>query len=66
MTPAQAILRWHVQLGVVPVPMSSNPERQRNNIDLFGFALSDDEMAALSALEKGRIWGQDPDEHEEF
>jgi 2,5-diketo-D-gluconate reductase A len=65
-TPAQAILRWHVQLGVVPIPKSADPARQRANIDLFGFALDDDEVAALTALERGRIWGQDPDTHEEF
>ncbi len=65
-TPAQAVLRWHVQLGAVPIPMSANPQRQRTNIDLFGFTLSDDEMAALSGLERGRIWGQDPDGYEEF
>ena len=41
-TPAQAILRWHVQLGAVPIPKSADPERQRANLDVFGFALSDD------------------------
>ncbi|MEU7818911.1 aldo/keto reductase [Pseudonocardia sp. NPDC049154] len=65
-TPAQAILRWHVQLGVVPIPKSADPERQRTNLDLFGFELSDDEVAALSALEPGRIWDQDPETYEEF
>lgn len=65
-TPAQAILRWHVQLGVVPIPKSADPERQRTNLDLFGFELSDDEVAALSALEHGRIWDQDPETYEEF
>jgi diketogulonate reductase-like aldo/keto reductase len=65
-TPAQAILRWHVQLGAVPIPKSADAARQRSNIDLFGFTLTDAEMAALSGLERGRIWGQDPDEHEEF
>jgi 2,5-diketo-D-gluconate reductase A len=55
-----------VQLGAVPIPMSANPERQRINIDLFGFTLSDDDVAALSGLERGPIWGQDPDVHEEF
>jgi 2,5-diketo-D-gluconate reductase A len=65
-TPAQAILRWHVQLGAVPIPKSADPARQRANLDLFGFTLSDKEMAALTAMERGRIWGQDPDTHEEF
>jgi 2,5-diketo-D-gluconate reductase A len=65
-TPAQAILRWHVQLGAVPIPKSADPQRQRANIDLFGFTLTDAEMATLSGMERGRIWGQDPDVHEEF
>ena len=44
------ILRWHVQLGSLPIPKSANPDRQRQNLDVFGFELSDDEMAAISAL----------------
>lgn len=62
----QVVLRWHVQLGAVPLPKSSNPERQRQNLDVFGFELTDDEVAAISALERGRIWDQDPDTYEEF
>ena len=49
-TPAQAILRWHVQLGVVPLPKSSDAERQRANLDVFGFELSQAEVTAISAL----------------
>ncbi|MET7289251.1 aldo/keto reductase [Streptomyces sp. NPDC005573] len=64
-TPAQVVLRWHLQLGVVPVPKSASPARQRANLDLFGFTLSEEETAALSALERGRTGG-DPDTHEEF
>ena len=62
----QVVLRWHIQLGAVPLPKSSNPDRQKQNLDIFGFELTDDEMAAISGLERGRIWGQDPDEYEEF
>jgi diketogulonate reductase-like aldo/keto reductase len=65
-TPAQLVLRWHIQLGVVPIPMSSNPERQRANLDLGGFELSPEAMDQISGLERGRIWGQHPDEYEEF
>jgi 2,5-diketo-D-gluconate reductase A len=64
--PAQAVLRWHLQLGVLPIPMSSDAQRQRQNIDLFGFSLTDEEMSRLSGLAKGRIKGQDPDVYEEF
>lgn len=62
----QIILRWHIQLGAVPLPKSSNAERQRQNLDVFGFELTDDEMAAISGLERGRIWDQNPDVYEEF
>jgi len=67
-TPAQAILRWQVQLGVVPLPKSADPERQRGNIDVFGFELTQDEVAAITALgrEDGRLFGGDPDTHEEM
>lgn len=60
-TPAQAVLRWHVQLGLVTIPKSTDASRIRANIDVFGFALTDQEMAVLSALDRpGRI-GPDPD-----
>ena len=67
-TPAQVVLRWHVQLGSLPLPKSANPERQRTNLDLFGFALNDEEMAAITGLGRpdGRLFGGDPDTHEEM
>ncbi len=67
-TPGQVVLRWHLQLGAVPIPKSADPERQRQNLDLFGFELSDDEVAAISGLGRadGRRFGGDPDTHEEM
>jgi len=67
-TPGQVILRWHVQLGSLAIPKSTSPERQRQNLDVFGFELSDDEMAAITALgeHRGRLFGGDPDTHEEM
>ncbi|WIB27474.1 aldo/keto reductase [Curtobacterium sp. MCSS17_015] len=62
----QVVLRWHVQLGAVPVPKSGDPDRQRENLDVFGFTLTDDEVRAISALERGRLWDGDPDTHEEM
>jgi 2,5-diketo-D-gluconate reductase A len=62
----QVVLRWHVQLGAVPVPKSGDPDRQRENLDVFGFTLTDDEVDAISALERGRLWDGDPDTHEEM
>ncbi|GEL26608.1 putative oxidoreductase [Pseudonocardia sulfidoxydans NBRC 16205] len=61
-TAAQVILRWHLQLGNVVIPKSVTPSRIAENADVFGFALSDDDVAALSALDSdGRI-GPHPDE----
>jgi diketogulonate reductase-like aldo/keto reductase len=59
-TPTQAVLRWHTQLGSTPIPKSATPARQHENADIFGFTLTDDEMAALSSLERGRLWGGIP------
>jgi diketogulonate reductase-like aldo/keto reductase len=61
-TPAQVVLRWHLQLGCAVIPKSTHAERIRENFDVFDVELSDDEMASLSAIsEPGRI-GPDPDE----
>ena len=49
----QVILRWHVQSGRTVLPKSSNLERMRQNLDIFGFALTDDEMRAIDALGAG-------------
>lgn len=67
-SPAQVILRWQVQLGSVPIPKSATPERQRQNLDVFGFELTDDEVRAITALGRphGRLFGGDPDTHEEM
>ncbi|MEU0288992.1 aldo/keto reductase [Streptomyces sp. NPDC006147] len=64
-TPAQAVLRWHVQLGALPVPKSSAPERQRANLDVFGFELDDAQMRTVSDRAHRRMGG-DPEVHEEF
>jgi 2,5-diketo-D-gluconate reductase A len=67
-TPGQVILRWHVQIGSLAIPKSSSPERQRQNLDVFGFELTDDEVAAISGLAEpdGRLFGGDPDTHQEM
>jgi len=67
-TPGQVILRWQVQLGSIPIPKSATPERQRLNLDVFGFELTDDEVGAITALCRadGRLFGGDPDTHEEM
>ncbi|MEU6578446.1 aldo/keto reductase [Streptomyces sp. NPDC046805] len=64
-TPAQVVLRWHIQLGVVPIPKSAAPERQRENLDVFGFRLDPAQVAAISGQVRRRLGG-DPETHEEF
>lgn len=65
-TPTQVVLRWHVELGAVPVPKSADAGRQRENLDVFDFELTPDEVVAISGLERGRLWDGDPETHEEF
>ena len=67
-TAAQVILRWHLQLGALPLPKSATPARQRQNLDVFGFELDESEMAAITGLGRpdGRLFGGDPDTHEEM
>ncbi|MFD5441824.1 aldo/keto reductase [Streptomyces tendae] len=61
-TPAQVVLRWHLQLGNVVIPKSVTPSRIRQNIDVFDFELTAEDLAALAELDRpdGRI-GPDPD-----
>jgi len=59
-TPAQVILRWHLQIGNVVIPKSSNSERIRENFEVFDFELSEDDMAALERLDAGERTGPDP------
>lgn len=60
-TPAQVVLRWHIQLGNVVFPKSATPSRIAENIDVFDFELTDAELAAVTALDSGTRTGPDPD-----
>jgi 2,5-diketo-D-gluconate reductase A len=60
-TPAQILLRWHVQLGNVAIPKASSEARIRQNLDVFDFALSDRDMSVLAELERGQRTGSHPD-----
>jgi 2,5-diketo-D-gluconate reductase A len=59
-TPAQVAIRWSVQLGNVVIPRSGNPERIKQNIDVFDFELTDDEMAQIDGLDSGTRFRPDP------
>jgi len=52
-TPAQVALRWHIQRGDIVFPKTVNPERMRENFDIFDFELSDDDMSTITALDRG-------------
>jgi 2,5-diketo-D-gluconate reductase A len=60
-SPAQIVLRWHMQLGNVTVPKSTHRERMASNIDIFDFALTGEEMGAIAELNRGLRLGGDPD-----
>ncbi|BCB77913.1 aldo/keto reductase [Phytohabitans flavus] len=60
-TPAQIVLRWHMELGLTTIPKSSDPGRIRQNIDIFDFSLAADEVVAITALDQGDAAGADSD-----
>ena len=65
---AQVVLRWHVQMGAIPIPKAASPARQAENLGVFDFELTAEEMAAVATLARadGRLLGLDPAEHEEL
>ncbi|HEY0498523.1 MAG TPA: aldo/keto reductase [Kutzneria sp.] len=60
-SPAQIVLRWHLQLGNIVIPKSVTPKRIRENIEVFDFELDGDDLAAIATLERGHRTGPDPD-----
>lgn len=60
-TPAQIVLRWHLELGNIVIPKASSPERLRENLDVFDFALDADDLTGIASLETGERTGRDPD-----
>lgn len=67
-TVPQVVLRWQYQIGSVSIPRSTSPQRQRENLAIFDFELSEAEMADIAKLTRpdGRLFGMDPATHEEF
>lgn len=60
-SPAQVVLRWHVQAGLAAVPKSKSPERLAQNLDVFDFELTEQQLAAIAALSLGPDAGTNPD-----
>ncbi|SDT39640.1 2,5-diketo-D-gluconate reductase A [Friedmanniella luteola] len=60
-TPTQVVLRWHVQTGLVAVPKSADPGRIAENLDVFDFALDDEQLARVDALDRGEVDVADPE-----
>jgi 2,5-diketo-D-gluconate reductase A len=60
-TPAQVVLRWHIELGLVTVPKSAQPQRIRENIDIFDFALTPEEVSDITTLDQGERAAVDSD-----
>ena len=60
-TPAQVMLRWHLQEGRSVIPKSTDPQRITENIDVFDFELATDELAAIDALDTGLRGGPEPE-----
>jgi 2,5-diketo-D-gluconate reductase A len=59
-TPAQVLIRWHIQLGNIVIPKSVNPDRIVSNFDVFDFALTERDMASIATLDNGTRLGPDP------
>ena len=60
-TPGQVVLRWHVQQGLVAIPKTANPQRMRENLDVFEFELDQDDLRRLQTLDAGPDAGVDSD-----
>lgn len=60
-TPAQVVIRWHLQRGIIVFPKTTSRDRMATNFAVFGFELSDAELAAIDALDRGLRVGSDPD-----
>jgi diketogulonate reductase-like aldo/keto reductase len=67
-TPSQVVLRWHIQLGALPIPRARSAEHQQENLEVFDFELTPEEMALINRLTRadGRLQDQDPAVYEEF
>lgn len=60
-TTAQIVLNWHIQKGVIPIPKSSNPERIKDNFNVFDFSLRNEDIETINKLNENRRFGPHPD-----
>jgi 2,5-diketo-D-gluconate reductase A len=60
-SPAQVVLRWHIEVGAIPIPKSADPQRIRENLDVFSFALDEDDLATMDRLARDQRLGPDPE-----
>ncbi len=68
-SPAQVIIRWNVQNGVLVIPKSDSKAHQWENLDVYGFELTEEDLEAIDGLDKGepgRVEDQHPNEYEEY
>lgn len=63
-TPAQIVLRWHIERGTMVIPKSTHPERIRENIDIFDFKLTDEDMKAIKSLDIKKRYSNDPEDED--
>jgi 2,5-diketo-D-gluconate reductase A len=61
---AQVVLRWHLQLGTIPIPKAADPDHIRENLDIAGFELTGADMDAIAALDRGSRYGPDPETYD--
>ena len=59
-TPAQILLRWNIEQGIIPIPKSKNPDRLRENIAVFDFKLTAEDMKTLDQMNQGKRTSFDP------
>ena len=61
-TPAQIVLRWHIERGSMPIPKSTNPKRIKENIEIFDFSLDDEDMKAIKSIDLKKRYSSDPED----
>ncbi|MFQ7349896.1 MAG: aldo/keto reductase, partial [Anaerococcus vaginalis] len=61
-TPAQIVLRWHIERGSMPIPKSTNPKRIKENIEIFDFSLDEKDLKAIKSIDLKKRYSSDPED----